>query len=268
MKHIITFIMAFSALLFSGCTEYNRVLKSNDANYKFDYAKRAYEQGKWVQASTILTDLITPLKGGPKGEEALYLLAMSHYQNKDYLNAGVYFRNYYQRYPKGKYAEDCRFYAGYGYYLDSPDPQLDQSETLHGIQELQGFIDFFPRSERVPQAQNAMFELQDKLTLKELQNAQLYYNLGSYMGNNYRSAIIVAENALKTYPYTKYREQLEMLKLKAKFQEARQSVDEKKLERFRDVIDEYYSFVNNFPDTENRAEADNIFRIARNFIKE
>lgn len=268
MKHIITFIMAFSVFLFSGCTEYNRVLKSNDANYKFDYAKRAYEQGKWVQASTILTDLITPLKGGPKGEEALFLLAMSHFQNKDYLNAGVYFRNYYQRYPKGKYAEDCRFYAGYGYYLDSPDPQLDQSETIRGIQELQGFIDFFPRSERVPQAQSAMFELQDKLTLKELQNAQLYYNLGSYMGNNYRSAIIVADNALKTYPYTKYREQLEMLKLKAKFQEARQSVDEKKLERFRDVIDEYYSFINNFPDTENRTEADNIFRIARNFVKE
>ena len=49
-----------------------------------------------------------------------------------------------------------------------------------------------------------------------------------------------------------------MLKLKAKYQEARQSVDEKKVERFRDVIDEYYSFTNNFPDTENRKEADNI----------
>lgn len=108
-----------------------------------------------------------------------------------------------------------------------------------------------------------MFELQDKLTLKELQNAQLYYNLGSYMGNNYLSAIIVAENALKTYPYTKYREQLEMLKLKAKYQEARQSVDEKKVERYREVIDEYYSFINNFPDTENRSEADNIFKIAK-----
>ncbi len=268
MNKLLPILFALVILVCTGCTEYTRVLKSNDIDYKFDYAKRAYDQGKWVQTSTILTDLITPLRGGPKGEEALYLLAMSYYNNKDYVNAGVYFKNYYQRYPKGKYVEDCRFYAGYGYYLDSPDPQLDQSETLRGIQELQGFIDFFPRSEKVQQAQNAMFELQDKLTLKELQNAQLYYNLGSYMGNNYRSAIIVADNALKTYPYTKYREQLEMLKLKAKYQEARQSVDEKKVERFRDVIDEYYSFINNYPDTENRSEADNIFKIAQNHVKE
>ena len=88
------------------------------------------------------------------------------------------------------------------------------------------------------------------------------------MGNNYQSAVIVAENALKTYPYTKYREDLEMLKLKAKYQEARQSVDEKKVERFRDVIDEYYSFTNNFPDTENRKEADNILKIAKSYVND
>lgn len=268
LKLIPGLLVALVTLVCSSCTEYSRVLKSTDIDYKFDYAKRAYDQGKWLQTATILTDLINPLKGSSKGEEALYLLAMSHYMNKDYMNAGVYFKNYYSRYPKGKYAEDCRFYAGYGYYLDSPDPQLDQTETLNGIRELQSFIDFFPHSDRVKQAQDAMFELQDKLTLKELQNAQLYYNLGSYMGNNYLSAIIVAENALKTYPYTKYREQLEMLKLKAKYQEARQSVDEKKVERYREVIDEYYSFINNFPDTENRSEADNIFKIAKNHVKE
>lgn len=268
MKKIITIILAILALTLQSCTEYNRVLKSSDINVKYDYAKKAYDQGKWVQTTTILTDLITPLRGSSKGEEALYLLAMAYYQNKDYLNAGVYFKDYYSRYPKGKYAEDARFYSGYGYYLDSPDPQLDQSETLKGIQELRAFIDYFPHSERVLTAQNAMFELQDKLTLKELQNAQLYYNLGSYLGNNYRSAIIVADNALKTYPYSKYKEQLELLKLKAKFQEARQSVDEKKEERFRDVIDEYYSFINNYPDSPNRPEADNILKIATHNIKE
>ncbi|MBD5232394.1 MAG: outer membrane protein assembly factor BamD [Bacteroidales bacterium] len=268
MKKFLSLISFALVLLLSSCTEYSQVLKSKDIDYKYDYAKRAFDQGKWLQTSTILTDLITPLRGGPRGEEALYLLAMSHFNNKDYLNSGVYFKTYYQRYPKGKYAEYARYYAGYGYYLDSPDPQLDQTETLQAIKELQGFIDFFPRSEKVKQAQEAMFEMQDKLTLKELQNAQLYYNLGSYMGNNYQSAIIVADNALKTYPYSKYREQLEMLKLKAKFQEARQSVDERKLERYREVIDEYYSFINNYPDTDNRHEADNIFRIASNFVKE
>lgn len=268
MKRIHLISLLLVLLGAASCTEYSRVLKSKDLDYRFDYAKRAYESGKYVQASTLLTDLITPLKGGSKGEEALYLLAMSYYQNKDYLNSGVYFKTYYSRYPKGKYTELARFYCGYGYYLDSPDPQLDQSVTVKGIEELQGFLDYFPRSEKAQTAQNAMFELQDKLTLKELQTAQLYYNLGDYMGDNYLSAIIVADNALKMYPYSKYREELEMLKLKSKFQEARQSVTERKEERFRDVVDEYYSFINNYPDGPNKEEADNILKIARRYLKE
>lgn len=267
-KYTVIALIALIAAALSSCSEYSRVMKSKDPDYRFDYAKRAYEKGKWVQASTILADLITPLRGGPKGEEALYLLAMSYYQNKDYLNSGVYFKNYYSRYPKGKYTELARFYCGYGYYLDSPEPQLDQSVTVKAIEELQGFLDYFPRSDKAQTAQNAMFELQDKLTLKELQNAQLYYNMGTYMGNNYQAAVIVAENALKMYPYSKYREELEMLKLKAKYQEARESVSERKEMRFRDVIDEYYSFINNFPEGKNREEADNILKIARRYVKD
>ena len=226
--------------LLASCGEYTKVLKSKDINYKFEYAKKAYDQKKFLQASTILTDLITPLRGGPNGEEALFLLAMSYYENKDYLNSALHFKTYYTRYPKGKFAELARFYSGYGYYLDSPDPQLDQSNTIKAIEELQGFLDYFPKSDRVTIAQNAIFEMQDKLTLKELQNAQLYYNLGNYMGNNYESAIIVAQNALKTYPYSKYKEDFELLILKSKFQEAKQSVSERQADRYRDVVDEYY----------------------------
>lgn len=262
---IYTFILI---IILSSCGEYNKVLKSKDIDYKFEYAKKAFDRGQYVQASTILTDIITPLKGGPKGEEALYLLALSYYENKDYLNSGVYFKTYYTRYPKGQFTELSRFYSGYGYYLESPDPQLDQSITLKAIEELQGFLDYFPKSDKVTIAQNAIFELQDKLTLKELQNAQLYYNLGTYMGNNYESAVIVAQNALKDYPYTKYREQLQLLILKSRFQEAVQSVEEKKPERFRDVIDEYYSFINDFPDSSNKKEADNILKIAQKYVKD
>ena len=129
-------------------------------------------------------------------------------------------------------------------------------------------IDYFPRSDKVSIAQNAIFELQDKLTLKELQNAQLYYNLGTYLGNNYQSAVIVARNAIKDYPYSKYKEELELLILKARYQEARLSVDEKKADRFREVVDEYYSFINNYPESPNRGEADNIYKIATKYIKE
>lgn len=270
MSRKLTFLSLITlalTLALSSCSEYNRVMKSTDLDVRYNYAKKAYEQGKYVQAYTILDGLITPLKGTARGEEALYLLGMSYYKNKDYLNSGVYLKSYYNRYPKGLYTEDARYYCGYGYYLDSPDPQLDQSETLKGIQELQGFLDYFPKSDRVQSAQNAMFELQDKLTLKELQNAELYFNLGTYMGNNYEACVIVANNALTTYPYTKYREELEYLKLKAKYQMARNSVEERKVERYRDVVDEYYSFINNFPDSKNRKEADDMFQNSEKHIK-
>lgn len=253
---------ALTALTLTSCGEYVRVQKSTDFDYKYDYAKRAFEQGKYQQAATILTDCVTVFKATDKAEECLYLLGRSHYENKDYISAAAYFQTYYNRYPKGKYTEPSRFFAGYGYYLDSPEAQLDQTGTIKAIEELQAFLDYFPRSEKVAIAQNAIFELQDKLTLKQLQNAQLYYNLGNYMGNNYESCVIVAKNAIKDYPYSKYKEDLELLVLKARYMEADNSVEERKADRYREVIDEYYSFINNYPDSPNRAEADNIFKIA------
>ena len=270
MKNMRNFIiLSLLVVLLSSCGEYQNVLKSNDPNYKFEYAKRAFEKKQYVQAATLFKDVSTIFKGTDKAEESLYLLAMSHFENQDFISSGAYFKTYYQRYPKGKYAESARFYCGYGYYLDSPDPQLDQTNTIKGIEELQAFLDYFPRSDKVAQAQNAIFELQDKLTLKQLQNAQLYYNLGDYMGkNNYESCVIVARNAVKDYPYSKYKEELEMLILKARFQEADISVDERKADRFREVIDEYYSFTNNYPDSPFRQEADNIYNIARKHVQD
>ena len=268
LRVFLAMMLLGAASVLTGCGEYVKVQKSNDYNYKFEYAKRAFAEKKYQQAATLLKDCITVFKGSDKAEESLYLLAMSCFENKDYISSGAYFQKYYERYPKGKYTEPARYYCGYGYYLDSPDPQLDQTYTLKAIEELQAFLDYFPRSEKVPQAQNAIFELQDKLTLKQLQNAQLYYNLGNYMGNNYESAIIVAKNAIKDYPYSKYKEDLELLDLKAKFQEADNSVDERKADRFRDVVDEYYSFINNYPDSPNRKEAENILKIAQRYVKE
>lgn len=266
MRNYIILILA--TILLSSCGEYQRAQKSQDYNYKFDFAKRAYEDKRYVQAATLLQECINVFKGSDKAEESLYLLGMSHFENKDYASSGAYLKTYYSRYPKGKYAEAARFFCGYGYYLDSPDPQLDQSETIKAIEELQAFLDYFPRSDKVSIAQNAIFEMQDKLTLKQLQNAQLYYNLGNYMGNNYESAVIVARNAVKDYPYSKYKEDLEMLILKARYQEAANSIEERKADRFRDVIDEYYSFINNYPDSHNREEADNILKIAQRYVRE
>ena len=87
-----------------------------------------------------------------------------------------YFETYYTTYPKGEFTELSRFYSGYGLYLDSPDPRLDQSQTYKAIEQLQLYLEYYPQSERAEEAQNIMFELQEKLAYKELMATRLYFN--------------------------------------------------------------------------------------------
>ena len=113
MRKNILIILALTVILTS-CGEYNKVLKSGDANYKFEFAKKAFEERKYVQAATLLEDVVKVLKGTDKAEESLYLLGLSYYENKDYQTASSYFKTYYTHYPKGKYPDIARFYSGYG----------------------------------------------------------------------------------------------------------------------------------------------------------
>lgn len=267
-KLLLICLLATSLGLLSSCGEYQRVLKTGDPSIKFEYGKKWFEEGKYTQAASVLSEVVGTFKGSERAEETLYMLGMCNYYNKEYPTAGVYFHTYYTRYPKGKFNEDARYYAGMGYYLGSPDVQLDQSETVKAIEELTAFLEYYPSSPRVQEVQNVIFALQDKLALKQLQNAQLYYNLGTYGGNNFRSAIIVAENALKEYPYSIYKEEFDMLILKSMFKEADLSVAEKQGERFRSVIDQYYSFINTYPESPFKNEAENIFKIASKHVKE
>ena len=256
-----------SALLLTGCAnEFNQVYKTSDYAYKYEYAKESFLKGKYTRATTLLQDLVTLQKGTDNAQESLYMLAMAQYMSRDYESAAATFKKYFTSYPKGVYAEKAEFYVGQSLYMSTPEPRLDQTQTVAAIAAFQDFLDLFPDAEDKERAQKRLFELQDKLVLKELENAQLYYNLGNYMGNNYESAIITARNAIKDYPYSKYKEQLEMIILKSLFKEAEESVNERKDERYRLVIDEYYAFTNDYPESKSRKEADNIFKIANNFV--
>ena len=89
-------------------------------------------------------------------------------------------------------------------------------------------------------------------------SAKLYYNLGTYLGNNYLSAEIVAKNALKNYPTNKYQEELNWLILQAKYQQMVNSIDSKKEDRAREAEDEYYSFTTEYPNSKHIAAAERI----------
>jgi len=253
-------------LLLTSCGEFNKILKSTDYEVKYSYAKKYFNAKQYSKSATLLDELVPIFKGTSNAEESLYLLAQSYYGEKDYQTASQYFKTYYTTYPKGEYTELCRFYSGYGLYLDSPDPRLDQKQTYEAIQEFQLYLEYYPQSERAKQAQNILFELQEKLAYKELMAVRLYFNLGTYMGNNYLSSVITAENALKNYPYSKYREELMYYVLRSKYELALVSIEEKLQSRYRDVVDEYYAYKNEYPEGKYMKEVTKYFEYANKRI--
>ena len=273
-KYIIIALVSGSVL--TSCGEYNKVLKSTDYEYKYEAAKSYFGKGQNTKAAAILEELITILKGTDKAEESLYMLGMTYYNQGDFITASHYFSTYYNTYPRGTYTEQARFYSGKALFLDTPEPRLDQSSTYKAIQELQMFMEYFPASNRHQEAQQMIFDLQDKLVMKDYMAARLYYDLGSYTGNssysttgnNYLACIVTAQNALKDYPYTTLREDISILLLRAKYDMAKESVEEKKEERMRDAIDEYYAFKNEFPESKYTKEVENIYKDAKKYVKE
>jgi outer membrane protein assembly factor BamD len=269
-KNII--IILLTAFVMSSCGSftnlYKHKLKDKDYDYMYEAAKEYYVAGQYSQAITLLNDVITILKGSDRGEESVYMLAMSYLKNKEYAIAAQSFQQYYTSYPRGKYTERARFYAGKALWISTPESQLDQSDTYSAIQELQLFLEFFPNSIYREEAQNIIFEAQDKLVEKEYDAAKLYFNLGSYLGNNYLSCVICAQNALKDYPYTKYREDLSMLIVKAKYEQAVHSVLQRRAERYRDAVDECYAFKNEFPESANIKDVDEMLKKSEEILKD
>ena len=134
----------------------------------------------------------------------------------------------------------------------------NQTETKKGIEFFKQFVELYPESPYAEQAYKEMGELYDKLAEKEYLSARLYYNLGTYLGNNYLSAEIIAKNALKDYPTNQYQEQLSWIVLQAKYQQTIHSVDSKKEDRARDTEDEYYSFITEYPNSKHITAAEKI----------
>lgn len=266
LQHFLTmgyrylYILFFASLFFSSCGEFNKVLKSTDYEYKYSKAKEYYLAEDYNKAIVLFDEVYPIIRGSEKSEEALYLIANAYYGQKDYMMAGYYFKTLAKTFQNSPYVEEAYYMTAYCLYLDSPKPRLDQAPTKQAIEAFELYLNLFPSSTNADKALTYIGELQEKLVEKAYLNAKLYFDLGNYVGNNYRSAVIASENCLKEYPDTKYREELSFLILKAKYIQAVNSVDKKLEQRYRDTIDEYYTFINDFPESKHSKEAVKMFK--------
>ena len=252
----------------TSCGEYQKLLKSRDPEEKYQAALRYFNEEQYVKAQTLLDDVSNYYKGTERSEDVLAYLARCYMGQKAYESATSYYEAYVRNYPKGKYATEAYFQIGHCQYLDSPDARLDQDITHKAIDAFTLFVELYPESPYAGQAYQEMSELYDKLALKELKSAQLYYNLGTYLGNNYESCEIVAKNALKNYPSNSYQEDFSWLILQSKYQQMVNSIEARKEERARDTQDEYYNFTTEFPSSKHRKEADKMLTQIKKILKE
>ena len=270
----LTLIASCVALLMTSCVnEYNQITKSGDYTLKYEYAKQCYAQGKYSRVVPLLQELVTMKKGSTEGEECLYMLAMAEFGMKDYETASEYFKKYFSSYPKGRYAENAKYYVGESLFQNAPEPRLDQSTTMTAIAAFQEYLDIFPNAHLKDQATCRLYALQDLLVEKEYKSAHLYFDLGTYFGNctnggnNYEACIVTAQNALKDYPYSNRREEFASLVMKSKYELAKMSVESKQLERYQDAEDECYGFINEYPDSKERTLAEKYIEKCKEYEK-
>lgn len=265
MKFKYLFILLILCSLTS-CGEYYKLLKSDDFELKWQKANEYYEQRKFNHVIELMDELKAVYKGTERAEQAVYMLANSYYNTKDYYSATAQYQIYYKTFPKGLFVEDCRFMSGKAAYINSPDPRLSQEGTITAMDELNLFLEYYPNSERREEVEKMLNDLMEKLAYKALLNCQLYYNMGNYLGNNYESCIITATNALQDFPLSVYRVDMAFLILKSRYTYAQSSVDAMKPERFRATVDEYYSFTNDYPNSRYQKEAEHIFEQSQKYI--
>lgn len=263
---------AAAMLALASCDSYNTLLKSTDIDQRHEAAKQYFYDGHYNRAHQLLYDLLAITKGTDRGQETIYMLAMSDFKSKNYDTASEYFKTYYETYPRGYYAEDAHLYAGLALFKNTPEPILDQTDTYNAITEFTGFIEAMPNSKYRKEAEDYIFKLQEKLIEKEYASAKLYYDLGSYFlncsegGSNYQACIITAQNAINDYPYSDRREDFAILILRAKFDLAEQSTEERRAERYQSAAEEYYSFTNEYPDSKFMKRAQELYAKAKPYL--
>ena len=237
------YILLLFLLLFS-CSKYQKVLKSNDFNLKFEKAVLYYQDLEFNKALPLFNELQTIMIGTSKIEDVSYYLANCHYSTGDYLTAAYLFKRFTQNYPYSKYTEECSFMSAYCYYLESPNYSLDPTNNYKAIKELQQHINQYPNSDKILECNTLIDELREKLSKKDFENAKQYFKT-----ENYKSAIIALQNFLIDFPTYENREEVHYLIVRSSYLLAINSISTKIKERLELTVDTYNQFSNNYPES-------------------
>jgi outer membrane protein assembly factor BamD len=260
--HIIIPVL-MAAALFVSCSEYEKLLKSDDYQLQHDRAMEYYAAGDYVRAATLIERILPIYRGTQRAAEMSFILADSYYHRGDYILAAHHFDSFIRDYPNHERVEEAFYMRAYCNYLLSPRPSLDQSITRRSIDQFTLFLTRFPNSERVGEAQKLIAEMREKLIEKSFHSARLYFDMGDY-----QAAVIAFKNSLNEFPGSRYREEKMFLILKSSFLLAERSVPERQIQRFQATLEEYYAFIEEYPESTFRSEANSFLNRALSVVDE
>lgn len=238
---IIPFVIG---LVLVSCSDFNKVVKSNDNELKKTKALEYYDAGEYIKAITLLEEIIPFYKLTPDGERLYFYFCMANYKLEDYYLAGYYFGRFVRQYPRSPFCEEAMFLSAICSVHNSPQYSLDQTETYNALDGMQVFIDMFPNSNRIDTCNIIMDKLRAKLELKQFEYAKLYYKT-----ENYKAAVVALNATLDKFPESAYEEEILYLLVLSHFELAINSIPTKKLERLYETLKSYRKFVAEFPES-------------------
>ncbi len=251
-------------LILAGCSgkSVTKILKSKDVEYKLAMAERYYAGKKYSKAQILFEDLFPLLRNDPRFEDLYYKYAYCAYYQRDYMNAENLFKGFLEIFSKSQRAPEADYMKAYCNYKQSPVVDLDQTATQKTIGLMLAHLNNYPNSPKQKEAMDIIEQCNEKLEEKEYLSAQLYYNTGSY-----KAAAITFTNLLNHYPESKKGDEYKLMVIKAYYRFAEMSIEGKQQERYEKVVEEYYDFVDRFPDSEMLKEAEKYFNLSKNNLK-
>lgn len=247
-------------LLIASCSKFNKILKSNDTEAKYEAAMKYYKKKDFFRAGQLYDDLLQMYRGTQRAEEVYYYYTYCKYYMHELPVAAFHFKNFYETYPNSTRSEECFFMYAFCTYREAYPYNLDPTYTYKAIDEFQLFVNVYPNSKYVDSCNTLIDDCRASLQRKAYETAKLYYKI-----EDYNAAYVSFKNLLKDFPDLddKRKEEAAFLTIKSVFKYAEQSIDEKKAERYGMAVKAYNTYVEDFPNGKDMAEAKKIADKAR-----
>jgi len=256
LQTLLIYALIGSAAFFAGCAGSSRVRYDSpeDALAK---GIQQYERGKYQRAAEYFQGVFDFGRMSEEASDAQLYLARSYYNDEQYILAVSEFSRFIQVYRSDPRLVEASFERAMSYYKMSPSFELDQTETENAITHFQLFMNRFPNSSLVLEAEEKRQELIEKMARKQYETAGLYERRELY-----RAAALQYESAFDRYPNTSWADDALLGAMRMYIEYAEQSIAGKREERIQQAIDHYQRLLQLFPNSPLLKDAEAIYEQA------